>query len=234
MMNLRHIHVTIFFVVATLGVAAAGTSAGGEPRENWSVTDVTFLLFDKPYVERYGTATFQIRTRDDAQLVLIQGQIKPLTADDKAVDKLADKRKQVQASISEKSLAGAVIKGRVALSAAERKALTGKYRLFAMEQLVLTDGKGKEYRPFWCALPIPKLSLYGSAAALTGDSEAGSEPAGWGGSLKAEGVFVGVLEVGKTGSVSLFYSLSKGVKLDELKVSLDGEKPVAVKEAKKK
>jgi hypothetical protein len=234
MTDVRRIPVTLLFAIAAHLAAATGVSADDGPKAVWSVTDATALALDKPHVENYATGTFQLRPKDDTRLYLVRCQVKPLVADDRAVERLADRRKQLADNVSNKSPSGAAVKDRVALSAAESAALTGKYRFFAMELLVVTDDKGKKRRPVWGTLPPAKLTLYGAPAALTGHAAAGREPAGWGGTLRAESVFVGVLEVGKTSPVAFLYGLPKDVKLDELKVSLEGGEPVPVTVAKKK
>ena len=234
MKDAKPVRITLLLAVGAHLFTAAAASADGEPKGSWAVTDATVQALDKSYAERYATGMFQIGAKEDTRLVLVRCQVKPLIADDKAVEKLADRRKQLAERISDKGPAGAAVKGRIALSATESAVLSGKFRFFAMELLVVTDGKGKKRRPLWGTLPAPKLTLYGAPAALTGHAEAAREPAGWGGTLRAEGVFVGVLEVGKASPVSFLYGLPKDAKLDELKVSLEGGEPVPVTEAKKK
>lgn len=198
----------------------------------WLVEKATIRPWDGGYQERYGTATFTLQAADGDRLVLVRCSLKAAIADAKVVDKLSEKRKQVQATISEDNLAGSVLKGRAPLSAEDRQPLTGAYRMFTMDDLQLVGSDGRKYPPLWCASPMAKVTLYGLNGFLSGSQTAAAEPVGWGGTLKTGRVFVGVLEVGKATELGLLYSLPKAVKLDGRTLAIAGGKSATVEVAK--
>lgn len=196
--------------------------------QNWSVTDghVT-VLEQQAYVAYYGTSKWIVLKPDDHNWVLVSFNVKALSEDPKAIEKLSDRRKMLYEKISSEALAGSMAKGSVLLKEEDQKELTGKYRLLDLEQMRLTDSTGDKQTSLWCHDPAPAFSMFGSLGNLEG-YQRGADPPGCAATIKAANTFLGLIEVGDTLPVSLLFVIPKSLELEGLTMRVAGSDPLTL------
>lgn len=197
--------------------------------QNWSITDGhVAVLEQQAYVAYYGTSKWIVFKPDDHNWVLVSFNVKALSEDPKAIEKLSVRRKMLYEKISSEALAGSMAKGSVQLKDEDQKELTGKYRLLDLEQMRLTDATGDKQTSFWCHDPTASFSLFGPLGNLEG-YERGADPPGCAATIKAANTFLGLIEVGETLPVSLLFVMPKSVELEGLAMRVAGSGPTDLK-----
>jgi hypothetical protein len=188
-----------------------------------------------------GTSPFGIRHNPGNRLAVFECNLKAVTEDPQAVDTFSARRKVVFGAVPDETFR--FLNGDGALTPDHRKKLTGKYRLFDMERVVLTDPAGKSYKPVWCIAPEVEFTFIYSRGAdadlwekwlsrnpdlLPVQGRLAVRTNAYRG-LNTDGLFLGLMEIDQPATVSVLYEIPVSVKVEDLKVVVEGGKPVAVK-----
>jgi hypothetical protein len=234
-----------------IGPKPAAEVQGEFPVEvsGWAVDQPTVAVgpkqFDDKSVELqrdFGRKPYRVVPRPGHRLVVVECRLKAVTEDAGAVEALSKARKEAFATISDGALKH--LRGDGAIGPETRKEwLPGAYRLFSMERFALTDSGGKTHLPVWCPAPAGGLTViydrgrdedhtehwqlmdgekYPKVGKLAVRTNANR-------GLKTAGRFLRLVEVGQAETVTLLFEVPTDVRLDGLRVVVEGGTPVTVK-----
>ena len=215
----------------------------------WAVDQPTVAEGPKQFddnsveIERgFDRKPYRVNPRPGHRLVVVECRLKAVTEDTGGVEALSKSRKEAFATVPDGPLQYLRGDGTIG-SETRKKWLPGTYRLFSMERFTLTDSGGKSHLPIWCPAPEGGLTViydrvrdkdyYEHWQLMDGDRfpEAGKLAVRTNANrgLKTAGRFLRLVEVGRTETVTLLFELPTDVKLDGLRVVVEGGAPVAVK-----
>ena len=234
------------------GTAGNTAGPGGQPDRvvvsGWAIENPTITPREGDYedkaIEIKDSPTtshpFTISPQAGDRLVVLECKLTPVAEDGQALDTFSARRKTVFGFGDDTFR---FLSGDGSLTPEHRKKLTSKYRLFDMERVVLADTAGKSYKPLWCIAPEAEFTFIFTRGAsgdylekwMTRNPEL-IPPAGRlaartnaNRDLKTDGLFVSLMEVNQTASLSVLYEVPKSVQVENLKVVVEGGTPVAVK-----
>jgi hypothetical protein len=225
--------------------------SGGQPERmvvsGWAIENPTVTPRDGDYqdkgIEIRETPTtshpFTIPKAGD-RLVVFECKLTAAIEDAKALDTFSARRKTVFGMGDDTFR---FLSGDGSLTPEHRKKLTGKYRVFDMERVVLTDAAGKSSKPLWCIAPEAEFTFIFTPSGkdeylekwMTRNAEqlpaAGRLAARTNASrfLKTDGLFVSLMELNQPASLSVLYEIPRTIPMENLKVVVEGGMPVAVK-----
>ena len=208
----------------TLGTANPKESSAGAQTSKWSLGEVSvskkFGLWNNayPFEENMGAAIFTVKPDAGEELVSVRFSISALAADTEAVAKLAGRRETLAETVP--------VFGKLLLIGPKQKvALTGAYRMFDMQDLVLII-RNIERSPRWVVEPHASGYFVGSGSISTGGWEC-SAP--WHLANRTSTSFTGLLEVGKPATITLLFSVPKGADIKAALLRIVGQDSVPVK-----
>lgn len=186
---------------------------------------------------------FTINPKAGDRLVVLECKMTATTEDANALDAFSTRRKSVF-SMGDETFR--FLSGDGRLAPETLKQLTGRYRVFDMERVELTDGAGKSYMPLWCIAPEPEYTFIftpsGGSDILEKWSTRNAELLPAAGKLavrtnsskflKTNGLFVSLMELNQPASFSILYAVPGSIPMEGLKVVVEGGTPVSLKTKK--
>lgn len=232
------------------GAAGKADSRGGKAATSaapWEVREPVLAAltgsYEVPKIEiqkQFGHSRYQVEPRAGSRLVRLDCQLTARIEQPGAIDALAARRKAVIATIDNPVFRSLLGDGTV--TAADRRKLTGKYRLLDIERFDLRGPGGEVFKPVWCIAPEAQVTTIYSRG---GDSDIWEHATTQGPDalpaagrlairtnacrqLKTAGSFAGLAEVGKSVTVSVLYEIPTSVDLEALQFIAEAGEAVAV------
>jgi len=162
----------------------------------------------------------EIKPDEGQRLAIVHFKLTALSADSGAIEKLISRRTPLA------KVAPGVGKVLLLLDEEDRRKLTGKYRMFDMEELALIDQNGKRYRPRWAVYPSALHMFIKGTVVQCGGMR--PEQRGWQEARKTNDTFTALLEVHNPVNVSLLFSIPKLEELEDLTLQIEADKPLAL------
>jgi hypothetical protein len=199
-------------------------SPAGAQFPTWSLGEVSvskkYGLWNNtsPFEENMGAARFTVKPDAGEELLSVRFSISALAADREAVAKLAARREALATTVP-------IFGDLLLIDPKQREALTGAYRMFDMQDLVLII-QNIERSPRWVVEPAVHGYFVGSGNVSTGGWEC-SAP--WHLARRTSTSFTGLLEVAKPATIILLFSVPKGSDIKAALLRIVGQDSVPVK-----
>jgi len=193
------------------------------PGSPWSINNVGVVTnsggidISNAYTQKFETAYCSRTAPQGHRLVLVKCSIEARSADREAIDKL----NRIREPMAEKlELIGKAL----VVSDADKKDLTGEYRMINAEDVTLSTPSSNRCQAAWIILPEDRCGMYffenGTNKPVFGGVPS-RQP--WHHACTSRNGFAGLIEVGKPAPVGFLFCVPRSLDLHTVKLEIEGQ-----------
>ncbi|MBU1344347.1 MAG: hypothetical protein KKE44_19580 [Proteobacteria bacterium] len=212
---------SVILIAGLLLIAMSQPSiAGGKI---WEIKKIKIDQIDKYYEEipSAGGAGITLHPDKGYQLIKVKFELTALIHDSNAVGNISKLREEFYNSYPDNSRVRRYFRKELTLD--QKKGLTGKYQVFNLQDITLTDSYGRQHKPLWAANPKPgNITFYWKDDGLYAVNR-GENPDKWHHIVRSKNTLFGLLEIKQLIPISLVFSIPEEVKSNEIKIGIKGQ-----------